>query len=379
MRILLTTDTVGNSWSFTRSLSEELLYRGHQVALVSFGRRPSHEQQVWVTTQSSAYGKAFHFVASNAPLEWMEDNEFVLPQGTGQLQHVVREFEPDVLHSSQFCYGALALDIPKLITAHSDLYSWIEGCRGCKPQPTRWLRQYRTLVTNGLSRADAVVSPTRWMATSLATRFAPLQASYVVRHGHALSSTPEFHLRTLQAVTNGRLWDETKKIEMLQDVISPIPIYVAGERKHQDEISPRQLGKAVLLGAQTESMLLSLYGRSTIYIDTSTYDPTGSDALEAALCGCAVVANDLPSIREMWGDAALYFRGARELSSVLQRLNRNGEELAEMQRRAHFCATSLNPQRMADGYETIYQSLTTKPLVAARVAAEGQYIHTHAA
>ena len=378
MRILLTTDTVGNAWSFTRSLSEELLYRGHQIALVSFGRRPSHEQQVWVTTQTCAYGKAFHFVASNAPLEWMEDNEFVLQQGEGLLHHTVREFEADILHSSQFCYGALTLDIPKVITAHTDLYSWVEGCRGCKPQSTRWLRHYKALVTSGLNHADAVVSPTRWMATSLARQFSMLPASYVVRHGRALASAPEPHVRTLQAVTNGRLWDETKNILMLQDVVSPIPIYVAGERKHQDEISPRQLGKAVLLGGQPEPLLLSLYERSTIYIDTSTYDPTGLDALKAALCGCAVVANDIPAIREMWGDAALYFRGARGLSSILQRLNRNGEELAEMQRRAHFCAAGMSPQRMADGYETIYQSLAARPLTAG-VAAEGQYTSAHAA
>jgi glycosyltransferase involved in cell wall biosynthesis len=309
----------------------------------------------------------------------MKNNEFVLTQGAGVLHHVARDFEPDLLHSNQFCYGALTLNIPKLVTAHSDVFSWVKACRGCKPEPTRWLRQYRTLVTHGLSEADAVVSPTRWMATSLTAHCAKLPPSYVIRHGRSLTASPETHLRTMQAVTTGRLWDETKDIRMLQDVLSPIPIYVAGERKHHDEVSPRQLGKSILLGDLAEPSLLSLYARSTIYIDSSIYEPSGSDALEAALCGCAVVANDVPSVREMWGEAALYFQGARELSSVLYRLNRDSKELAEMQWRSYRRAMELTPQRTADGYEAIYQTLTVGQLVAARPAAVDRGFAAHAA
>jgi glycosyltransferase involved in cell wall biosynthesis len=379
MRILLTTENFGNTWTFARALCDELLCRGHQIALVSFGRRPSHEQQAWVAAQSSAFGESFRFVASNAPLESMENNEFVLTQGAGVLHHVARDFAPDLLHSSQFCYGALTLDIPKLITAHTDLFSWLEACRGCKPELTRWVRQYKTLITHGVNSADAVVSPTRSMAASLARFFPTLPASYVIRHGRALAAAPDSHLRTLQAVTAGQLWDETKDIRMLQDVLSPIPIYIAGERKHHDAVAPRQLGKAVLLGALPEFSLLSLYARTSLYIDTSVYEPSGLDALEAALCGCAVVANDIPSTREIWGDAAIYFHGPRELSSVLYRLNRNSEELTEMQRRAFERATTLNPQRTADGYEEIYQTLTTGRLVAGTVAVESHHISAHAA
>jgi glycosyltransferase involved in cell wall biosynthesis len=379
MRILLTTETFGNVWAFTRALCEVLLYRGHKIALVSFGGRLSHEQQVWTAAHSKIHGRSFQFVASNAPLEWMENNEFVLKQGAGVLHHVARDFEPDVLHSSQFCFGAVALDIPKLITAHTDAFSWIAACRASQPEPTRWLRQYRALVTQGMKGADAIVSPTRWMATSLSQHYATLPSSYVIRNGRSLPAAPETHLRTVQAVTTGRLWDETKNIRMLQDVLSPMPIYVAGERKHQNPVSPRQIGKAILLGALPEPSLLSLYARSTIYIDNSVYEPSGSEALEAALCGCAVVANDIPAVRETWAEAALYFRGARELSSVLHRLGRSSEELAEMQRRSYQRATELAPQRMADGYEAIYESLTAGRMNVTAAAAEERHFAAHAA
>jgi glycosyltransferase involved in cell wall biosynthesis len=379
MRILLTTETFGTVWSFTRSLCEDLLRRGHEIALVSFGRPPSHEQQAWSATQSKTHGRSFKFVASNAPLEWMGKNEFVFTQGSGVLHHVIRDFVPDLLHSSQFCFGAMALDIPKLITAHTDVFSWLEACRGSKPEPTRWLRQYCALVTHGLNGADAIVSPTRWMASSLKRHYAVLPPSYVIRHGRGLAAASETHLRTMQAVATGRLWDETKNIRMLQDVLAPFPIHVAGERKNHSTVSPRQLGKAILLGALPEASLLSLYARSTIYIDTSVYEPSGLEAAEAAQCGCAVVANDTPATRETWGEAALYFRAPRELSSILQRLNRNSEELAEMQRRSYQRAAELTPQRMADGYEALYEMLCSTNMIAATVAEEDRSFASHAA
>jgi hypothetical protein len=91
------------------------------------------------------------------------------------------------------------------------------------------------------------------------------------------------------------------------------------------------------------------------------------------------VANDIPSMREIWGDAALYFHGARELSAVLQRLNRNSVELAEMQRRSRQRAAELTPQRMADGYEAMYQMLLAGRPVAESIPVDDRRLAAHAA
>lgn len=355
MRILLTTDTIGGVWTFTRELTVELLKRGHAVALVSFGRQPSHEQQAWCAAQNLAHGSSFQFTASNAALEWMEKNEFVLTQGAGVLSHVARQFQPDLLHSNQFCFGAVSLNIPKLVTAHSDVLSWADACRLHGLEHSRWLSQYRTLVGNGLRACDAVTAPTHWMATALARHYS-VPPMYVVLNGRSVTAPPS-HLRSMQAVTVGRLWDEAKNVGMLRGVNSPIPIYIAGERQHGSAVAPRQLGRSILLGPLQETALLSLFAKSSLYIATSIYEPFGLAPLEAALCGCAVLANDLPSLREVWGDAALYFSGPRSLSTLLHQLNRNGEELARARRRAYARATELSAQRMTDGYEVLYRRL----------------------
>ena len=255
MRVLLTTDTIGEVWTFTKELATELLQRGHAVALVSLGRQPSHEQQAWCAAQSVAHGPSFQFTASNAPLEWMEKNESVFTQGAGVLLRVAKQFRPDLLHSNQFCFGALSLDIPKLVTAHSDVLSWADACRPRGLEQSRWLRQYQSLVAQGLQACDAIASPTRWMALELARHYNDLPPSYVIRPGRSLDP-PESRLRSVQAVTVGPLWDEAKNIEMLREVNSPIPIYVAGERNCGSSIAPRQIGRSILLGTLPQSSLL---------------------------------------------------------------------------------------------------------------------------
>jgi glycosyltransferase involved in cell wall biosynthesis len=286
----------------------------------------------------------------------MENNGFVFTQGAGVLSRVARQFRPDLLHSTQFCFGALPLDTPKLITAHSDVLTWADACRPRGLERSRWLQQYQSLVTQGLQSCDAIAFPTRWMALELARHYSALPPSYVIRNGRTFDP-PVSRLRAVQAVTVGGLWDEAKNIEMLREVNSPVPIYVAGERQLGNSVTPRQVGRSILLGALPESSLLTLEARSSIYIETSIYEPFGMAPLEAALCGCAVVANDIPSVREVWGDDALYFDGPRALSTLLLQLSRGERQLAEARGRSLARAKELTAQGMTEGYEALYKAL----------------------
>ena len=76
-------------------------------------------------------------------------------------------------------------------------------------------------------------------------------------------------------------------------------------------------------GKAAKVQVLSFASRASIYAATSRYEPFGMAALEAALSRCALVANDIPSFREVWGEAALYFRAndASSLASLVRRLS----------------------------------------------------------
>ena len=100
---------------------------------------------------------------------------------------------------------------------------------------------------------------------------------------------------------------------MLWALNSPIPIYVADEREHRGSAASRQFGRSILPGAMPQSLLLSLLWRSSIHIATlrlRSMRRSEIAPLEERLC-CAVVANDIPSLSEVWSGDAFYCAGYR--------------------------------------------------------------------
>jgi glycosyltransferase involved in cell wall biosynthesis len=360
MRVLLTTDTIGGVWTFTRELTTELLQAGHSVGLVSFGRAPSREQSAWSAAIGAQYGSSFRYEASNAPLEWMNPNENAYAEGEICLRRIADEFCPDLLHSNQFCFGRMPVPVPRLITAHSDVLSWGAACRPDGFAPSQWLTNYCDMVEQGLRAADAVATPTRWMLDALGQYFSLPPQTHVILNGRTLPHSSVDGERALHAVSAGRLWDEAKNLAMLAEVRSEVPIFVAGDGQHQAATAPRNMGSAVQLGLLEEDDLLALFRVSSMYIAASIYEPFGLAPLEAALCGCAILANDIPSLREVWGDAALYFENADALSRLLAHMQASPSALLEARHRAGRRALQLNTARMAAEYLALYTELLSK-------------------
>lgn len=368
MRLLITTDTVGGVWTYTTDLVEGLLQKGLAVALVTLGRGPSADQMRWLHQTKAGSDEAFLWEAAEVPLEWMNDNQRAYLDAEPVLLRVAREFEADLLHSNQFCFGALPLSIPKLVVAHSDVLSWAAGCRDQAIEACPWLDHYCALTAAGLQDADAVVAPTHWMLSALVTNFRVSCPAYVVANGRTIKAGPRAAGRKLQAVTAGRLWDEAKNLKMLAGVQLPFPLQVAGETDYQSRTSPGFPAGAVVLGPLAQNDFLSLLQESAIYICTSCYEPFGLAPLEAALCGCAVLANDIPSLREVWDSGALYFSDAAGLSVLLAKLARDPRQLRAAQRRSRQRAQRYDARRMAEQYLALYQAMLAKSEAFARGA-----------
>jgi glycogen(starch) synthase len=368
MRILMTTDTVGGVWSFTKELSGEFLRNGCAVALVSLGRKPSNAQQAWAAEQSSCWETRFRYDALDTPLEWMNENGRAFSEAAPVLARVAEEFRADLLLSSQYCFGALECDIPRAVVAHSDVLSWAEACRPNGLEPSKWLNTYCTMVQEGLIGADAVVAPTRWMLDALGKNFDLPREQDVLVNGRTLAELDFASTRKMQAITAGRLWDEAKNLKMLEKVDSPIPLLIAGEKEYESASLAVGGADIRILGALAEDELLTLFRESGIYVCTSKYEPFGLAPLEAALCGCAVLANDIAPLREVWGDAALYFSGPESLSSWLWRLSDHPWLLNEAREIAGSRAREFTAERMAAGYLKLFRSMLKQSLVGNYVA-----------
>ena len=70
MHILVTADTLGGVWTYTRELVTGLIRHGEQVTLVSFGDIPTAAQTQWMEGLPNLDYRPTAF-----KLEWMLDSE----------------------------------------------------------------------------------------------------------------------------------------------------------------------------------------------------------------------------------------------------------------------------------------------------------------
>ena len=358
MRLLLTTDTVGGVWSYTRELVCGLLAgQENSVSLFSLGGLPSPEQAAWLDRMRDTHGERFRSTATDLPLEWQHENSEAYSAAEPLLLQEVDVFQPDILQTSQFCFGALPVSIPKIVVAHSDVLSWHRAVRGSAPEPTPWLDQYMSLVQAGLASAAMVVAPTEAMLHDLQRGFGAQRRGTVIPNGRDIAT--ERRTRRLQAVTAGRVWDAAKDMAVLEDLYGPMPVLVAGATQQPEaSYDARRLRRCVLAGSLSERALLGLFAESAVYVATSIYEPFGLTPVEAALSGCAILARSIPSFREVWGDAATYFESAAELKQALSHFASDPRALAEAKRAAGERAKARYSRKaMVHAYQDLYRDL----------------------
>lgn len=372
MHVLVTADTLSGSWTYARELVTGLVTRGVRVTLVSFGEIPLPDQTSWM---DSLHGLDYRPTAFR--LEWMQEAEQDLPESANFLAALVRELQPDVLHLNQFCYGNLPVDVPRIIMAHGDLLTWTEAVEGYSPRPTRWLKWYRQTVMRGIEAADAVIAPSAWMLDSLCECYVRPRRGEVIYPGRNPIFFNPYVSKEDSVLTIGRLVDAGKQVFLLTQHVHPVSVCIVGAEhtvpvprlpiRADVKVSTDESNVAIR-GPQTEAQLRALYSRAAIYAATARYEPLGMPALEAALSRCALLANDIPSFREIWGDAALYFRtnDAASLADSIRRLNSDREmrrgyaNLAYARARERFTT-----KRMIDEHLQLYRSLSSAGTAAA--------------
>lgn len=375
MKILMTADTVGGVWTYACDLASGLSRSGRsgggfQIVLATMGA-PLNDSQTRdvaalpnVTVEESSYS-----------LEWMEDPWEDVRRAGEWLLELERRHRPDVVHLNGYVHGNLAWRAPALIVGHSCVLSWWQGVKG-EEAPAEW-REYRRRVRRGLKGASAIVAPTRAMMGWLQQYYGPLKRTLVVPNGRR-NGCLEVLPKKPFVLSAGRLWDEAKNTALLEEAARDVewPVYVAGGTEHPDgsNASFRHLQP---LGRLPGEDLAHWMGKAAIYASPARYEPFGLSNVEAAMCGCALVLGDIPTLREVWGASAVFVPpdDAGALADAINALARDDKRREEMARRAQARARKYTPQRMGAGYMKLYQALTGSPAKVAgrRVAREPVY------
>ncbi len=388
--VLMTADCIGGVWTYALDLARGLCAEGVHVVLATMGDLPTPGQR------QEAQGIAnLTLCPGSFKLEWMPEPWQDVERAGDWLLALEAQFAPDIVHLNGYAHSALAWKAPVLVAAHSCVLSWWQAVKS-EAAPAEW-QTYKDIVTRGVQAAQTVVAPTRAMLNALASYYGPLSSSCVIPNGRQADLYQTGSKQPI-ILTAGRLWDEAKNIDALRQVAPRLiwPIYAAGcpgsdvptdvqttlevghkppgsavqlldlpeksfaERTHSETASELlPAGGFRPLGRLTPDELAGWYARAAIYALPARYEPFGLSALEAALSGCALVLGDIASLREVWGDAALFVppHDTDALARALNRLIINPALRREMAERAYIHAQQYTLQAMTNAYLECYAAL----------------------
>ena len=346
-RVLMTADTVGGVWSYCMELAQAL--PEVDFALATMGQPVGADQR-----REAARLPNVSLFPSGYALEWMDDPWTDVDRAGEWLLEVAAEFRPDVVHLNGYAHAALPWSLPVIVVAHSCVLSWWTAVRG-SGAPKEY-DEYRERVRAGLEAADLVIAPTAAMLESLRANYAYASSGRVIPNARDRQA---FRAGEKQAVifSAGRFWDDAKNLRALDQVAPRVrwPITVAGDLT-QPGGAQREPRNVRSLGRLTNAELAKQLASAAIYALPARYEPFGLSALEAALSGCALVLGAIASLREVWGDAAIFVDpdDSEALARALNHLIENDRLRADFADRAQRRASQYSPERMADGYRAAY-------------------------
>lgn len=353
--ILMTVDAVGGVFTYALRLGSLLATRGSEVHLATMGPRPNDAQR------EAAEHAGLRVHESDYRLEWMGEPWADVDEAANWLRELERQIEPDIVHLNGYCHGACPWRSPVVVVAHSCVLSWWRAVRK-EAAPIEW-SEYRDRVTRGLHAADIVIAPTRAMLACIEAEYGAPAASVVIQHaGDAAAFKPAPKEPFVLAA--GRTWDEAKNITALDRVADKLqwPVVVAGCRQSPGERRGAATRALQFLGELAQPELARSMGRAAIYALPARYEPFGLSVLEAALSGCALVLGDIPSLRELWADAALFVSpdDHEGLEVALKTLIVDEAKLRRLAERARSRALRLEPERMLNAYLRAYEAAAAR-------------------
>jgi len=313
-------------------------------------------------------------------LEWMPDPWSDVVAAARWLRELDAEVEPSLIHLNHFCHAGIGWSAPTLVAAHSCVLSWWDAVKGQRA-PADWER-YRQEVQTALRGANLIVTSTTAGRQSLDQYYGAARNVRVIPNGRdgrwfVPAAKQPFILST------GPLGDEARNLRALDDVagVLPWPVYVAGaegdahaargaesdmDRGPKSDVFDGTGVSHVTPGTHCHPLgPLDMEGRrdwlsrAAIYTLPAKYEPFGSSVLDAGLSGCALVLGDIPSLREIWQDAAIFVPPDDRvaLAEALSDLIASPDRRRQLAYAARGRALEFSASRMASGYLSAYSAL----------------------
>jgi glycosyltransferase involved in cell wall biosynthesis len=354
-RVLMTADTVGGVWTYACELAQALAPHGVEITLAAMGGVLSVAQ-----ARRAAAIPSLDVFESSYALEWMAEPWRDVDAAGDWLLGLAARVRPDLVHVNGYAHAALPFEAPVVVVAHSCVWTWTRAVRGRDPGP-EW-DEYRRRVVAGLTAADLVIAPTQAILGAVLDAYAVRLRTRVIPNACATEAwRPGKKARIV--LSAGRLWDEAKGLADLQACARRVqwPIVIAGPSVAPGGRAPVPADGLYPLGELAPRELAAWMARAAIYALPARYEPFGLSVVEAALSGCALVLGDIPSLREVWGETAVYVPPGdpEALGFALNVMRRDSLGRGLYATRARARALTMAPARMATAYRAAYAELAT--------------------
>ena len=353
-RVLMTADAVGGVWQYAVDLLEELNRRGFESLLATMGPPPTEQQRRQIVDLPRT-----KLAESQFALEWMQDPWTDVDRAGEWLLDLESEFRPDVIHLNGYAHASLKWKRPVLIAAHSCVSSWWRAVYGEPPGP-EW-NEYKRRVMEGLRAAAIAIAPSKAISEALVREYGIEQSRIHVIHN--FSQKPQLSVRNRKqrfVLAGGRIWDRAKNISLLDRIAPELnwEIRVAG-----NNVGPEGATDAgcslCMLGPLSRPELLAEMEGASIFAHPALYEPFGLSVLEAAHRECCLVLSDIPSLRELWDDAAVFLdpHDPDRWIAELNRLIHDAESRYRFASLARECAARYDGNSAVQAYIDAYCSL----------------------
>jgi len=239
----------------------------------------------------------------------------------------------DLFHIIDHSYAHLVHSLPAqrtVVTCHdTDAFRCLLECN--RSLPSRVRRSITMRLLTGLQMAAAVICDSGATADELlAHGWVQPEKISVVNLGADTIFSPEAdreadqQVEQLLGATPERInilhvgsTIPRKRIDVLlrafaqikKEISNAVLLRAGGSFTSDQQALARQLGvesSILVLPFLTDRQLAALYRRSTVLLLPSEREGFGLPLLEAMFCGLPVVASDIPALREIGGEAALY-------------------------------------------------------------------------
>lgn len=353
-KILITTDVSGDINDYTINLVEIITSLTEaEVILVS----TKNNKEI---VHNKKDGKVIT-VFSDVSIDWDGDFNNFKKNINSFKQDVIKQIEehkPDIIHLNH--YIDLEKDnYPTILTAHEDVLNkmkWTKK-RGRNYFLDNHLLKYREYIKNQLKKPDCIVTLSRFNAQNLLRTYDLSNKVKIIYNG-INSKFNEKDTNNTSLITCINTDKEAGNFSMFLKTVHKLPENVDINVIDQGIARKDNQERINYFSQPNEEEIKKLCSNSDIYIDLSNWDTFGIMPITAAFSKCAILANDIPFLRELWGDCACMFE-RNNVYSLLRNMNNlieNKQYLDMVSQKCYNKAISVfNSKRMGYEYINLYK------------------------